>query len=89
MEQFGRVDALVNNAFALPSMKSLARTDFDAITSSLDLTVLGGLRMTKAFTEALGATSGAVVMINSMVLRHSRPRCRKRLQAGQGAAGDV
>lgn len=74
VERFGRVDALVNNAFALPSMKSLARTDFDAITSSLDLTVLGGLRMTKAFSEALGATSGAVVMINSMVLRHSEPR---------------
>ncbi|WP_299573665.1 SDR family oxidoreductase [uncultured Williamsia sp.] len=74
VSEFGRVDALVNNAFALPSMKPLARTDFQQITDSLDLTVLGGLRVTKAFTDALAATAGAVVMINSMVLRHSEPR---------------
>ncbi|GGF08370.1 SDR family oxidoreductase [Williamsia phyllosphaerae] len=71
---YGRVDALVNNAFALPSMKPLARTDFGHISSSLDLTILGGLRMTKAFTEALAATDGSIVMINSMVVRHSEPR---------------
>ena len=74
VEGFGRVDALVNNAFALPSMKPLARTDFQQISDSLDLTVVGGLRVTKAFSDALAATSGAVVMINSMVLRHSEPR---------------
>ncbi|MCK0517240.1 SDR family oxidoreductase [Williamsia sp. DF01-3] len=72
--EYGRVDVLVNNAFSLPSMKSLARTDFDHIRSSLDLTVLGGLRMTKAFTDELAKVSGSVVMINSMVLRHSEPR---------------
>ena len=72
--ELGRVDALVNNAFALPSMKPLARTDFQQITDSLDLTVLGGLRVTKAFSDALADTAGAVVMINSMVLRHSEPR---------------
>ncbi|GEM33987.1 putative Short-chain dehydrogenase/reductase [Nocardia neocaledoniensis NBRC 108232] len=71
---FGRVDALVNNAFSMPSMKSLDRTDFDHIRSSLDMTVLGGLRMTQAFTPALAESKGAVVMINSMVVRHSEPR---------------
>ncbi|MFJ4657885.1 SDR family oxidoreductase [Nocardia sp. NPDC088792] len=74
LETFGRVDALVNNAFSLPSMKPLARTDFQQIRDSVDLTVLGGLRMTQAFTEALAESKGAVVMINSMVLRHSQPR---------------
>ncbi len=53
---------------------TLARTDFDHITSSLDLTILGGLRMTKAFTDALAETAGSIVMINSMVVRHSEPR---------------
>ncbi|UFS99532.1 SDR family oxidoreductase [Nocardia huaxiensis] len=74
LEAFGRVDVLVNNAFSVPSMKPLARTDFQQIADSLDLTVLGNLRMTQAFTEALEATKGAVVMINSAVLRHSEPR---------------
>ncbi|WP_043651572.1 SDR family oxidoreductase [Nocardia thailandica] len=73
-ERFGRVDALVNNAFAVPSMKSFERTDFQQIRDSLDLTVLGGLRMTQAFTPALAENKGAVVMINSAVLRHSEPR---------------
>jgi NAD(P)-dependent dehydrogenase (short-subunit alcohol dehydrogenase family) len=74
VDSFGRVDALVNNAFAVPSMKSLERTDFQQIRDSLDLTVLGGLRMTKAFTAPLAESRGAVVMINSMVIRHSEPR---------------
>jgi len=74
VETFGRVDALVNNAFAVPSMKSLERTDFQQIRDSVELTVLGGLRMTKAFTDALAKSKGSVVMINSMVLRHSEPR---------------
>ena len=74
LDTYGRVDALVNNAFAVPSMKPLARTDFDQIRDSLDTTVLGGLRMTQAFTGALAETAGSVVMINSSVLRHSEPR---------------
>ena len=74
IDRFGRVDVLVNNAFALPSMKPLARTDFDQITASLNLTVLGTLRAIKAFTEPLADTAGAIVNINSMVIRHSEPR---------------
>ncbi|MFF0490680.1 SDR family oxidoreductase [Nocardia sp. NPDC004068] len=74
VETFGRVDALVNNAFAVPSMKSLERTDFQQIRDSLELTVLGGLRMTKAFTDELAKAKGAVVMINSAAIRHSEPR---------------
>ncbi|MFZ2240908.1 MAG: SDR family oxidoreductase [Gordonia amarae] len=74
IDTFGRADVLVNNAFALPSMKPLVRTDFDQITSSLNLTVLGTLRVIKAFTDPLADTSGAIVNINSMVIRHSEPR---------------
>ncbi|KZM73792.1 SDR family oxidoreductase [Nocardia terpenica] len=74
VDRFGRVDALVNNAFAVPSMKPLERTGFEQITDSLDLTVLGNLRMTKAFANALAETAGAVVMINSASIRHSEPR---------------
>ncbi|MGB6039649.1 MAG: SDR family NAD(P)-dependent oxidoreductase, partial [Gordonia sp. (in: high G+C Gram-positive bacteria)] len=61
--EFGRVDALVNNAFAIPSMKPLGRTDFDQITDSLNLTVLGTLRVIKAFTPALAENDGAIVNV--------------------------
>ncbi|WP_026919682.1 SDR family oxidoreductase [Gordonia shandongensis] len=74
VEQCGRVDTLINNAFAVPSMKPLGRTDFDAIGSSLDLTVLGTLRVIRAFTPALAESAGSIVTINSMVIRHSEPR---------------
>ncbi|MCT1354949.1 MULTISPECIES: SDR family oxidoreductase [Gordonia] len=72
--EFGRADVLVNNAFALPSMKPLSRTDFDQIASSIDVTVLGTLRVIRAFTDALGESDGSIVNINSMVIRHSEPR---------------
>lgn len=74
LTEFGRVDVLVNNAFALPSMKPLARTGVDQITASLELTVLGTLRVIKAFTGSLAESRGSVVNINSMVIRHSEPR---------------
>ena len=72
--EFGRADVLVNNAFAVPSMKPLGRTDFDQIAAGLDLTVLGTLRVVRAFTDALAEHGGSIVTINSMVIRHSEPR---------------
>ncbi|WP_027503003.1 SDR family oxidoreductase [Rhodococcus sp. UNC363MFTsu5.1] len=74
VEAFGRVDVLVNNAFSIPSMKPLARTDYQHIRDSIELTVLGALRLTQLFTPALEESKGAVVNINSMVLRHSQER---------------
>lgn len=74
VEEFGAVDVLINNAFSVPSMKPLARTDFQQIRDSVELTVLGALRLTQLFTPTLTATEGAVVNINSMVLRHSQER---------------
>jgi NAD(P)-dependent dehydrogenase (short-subunit alcohol dehydrogenase family) len=72
LEAFGRVDALVNNAFAIPPITSLADVDLDGIRAGFETNVLGALRMTRLFTPALADTRGSVVMINSAVLRHSR-----------------
>jgi NAD(P)-dependent dehydrogenase (short-subunit alcohol dehydrogenase family) len=72
METFGRVDALVNNAFTMPPMADLLDTDFDAIRASYETNVLAALRLTTLFTPALTESRGSVVMINSAVLRHSR-----------------
>ncbi|MFC7449533.1 SDR family oxidoreductase [Rhodococcus daqingensis] len=74
VDAYGRVDVLVNNAFSIPSMKPLARTDYQHIRDSIELTVLGALRLTQLFTPALEESKGAVVNINSMVLRHSQER---------------
>ena len=74
VDEFGRADVLVNNAFAMPSMKPLGRTDFEQIETSLNLTVVGTLRVIKAFTSTLAESRGSIVTINSMVIRHSEPR---------------
>ena len=72
LETFGRADALVYNAFAIPPITSLSDVDLDAVRAGLETNVVGALRMTRLFVPALAATQGSVVMINSMVVRHSR-----------------
>jgi NAD(P)-dependent dehydrogenase (short-subunit alcohol dehydrogenase family) len=69
---FGRVDTLVNNAFAIPPLATLADTDLAAIRAAFETNVVAALRLTRLFTPALAASRGSVVMINSAVLRHSR-----------------
>jgi NAD(P)-dependent dehydrogenase (short-subunit alcohol dehydrogenase family) len=72
LAEFGRVDALVNNAFVMPPMRSLGKVDLDDLRSSFDVNVLAALRLTRLLTPALIEAGGAVVMVNSAVLRHSR-----------------
>ncbi|GAA2643520.1 SDR family oxidoreductase [Paractinoplanes durhamensis] len=72
LDVFGRVDALVNNAFAMPPMRSLGKVDLDDLRSNFDINVLAALRLTRLLTPALVASGGSVVMVNSAVLRHSR-----------------
>jgi NAD(P)-dependent dehydrogenase (short-subunit alcohol dehydrogenase family) len=72
LDAFGRVDALVHNAFAIPPITELASADLAAVRAGFETSVLGALRMTRLFTPALAASRGSVVMINSAVLRHSR-----------------
>lgn len=70
--EFGRVDTLVNNAFAMPPMRSLGKVEFDDLRDSFEINVLAALRLTRLLTPALVAAGGSVVMVNSAVLRHSR-----------------
>ena len=53
------VHGLVYSAFAVPSMKPLARTDHAQISAGIDLSVLGALRTTQEFTPLLEAGAGA------------------------------
>ena len=70
--EFGRVDALVHNALVMPPIADLAKVDLDAVQAGFDNNVISALRMTRLFIPALAATSGAVVMVNSMVVRFSQ-----------------
>jgi NAD(P)-dependent dehydrogenase (short-subunit alcohol dehydrogenase family) len=73
LDSFGRVDGLVNNAFAIPPLTDLAEVDLDAVRVAFETNVFAALRLTRLFTPALATPrGGAVVMINSAVLRHSR-----------------
>jgi len=73
LAEFGRADALVHNALAMPPIKNLSQVDLDKISAAFDVNVLGALRLTRLFTPALAASAGSVTMINSMVVRFSQP----------------
>lgn len=70
--EFGRVDAVIHNAFAIPPLADLLDTDPDAIRTAYETNVFAALRLTKLLTPTLEEVHGAVVMINSSVLRHSQ-----------------
>jgi len=74
LKAYGKVDVLINNAFKVPSMKPFANTSFDHIRDTLELTVLGALRLIQGFTPALTEAKGSIVNVNSMVVRHSDPK---------------
>ncbi|GAA1638130.1 SDR family oxidoreductase [Actinoplanes couchii] len=69
---FGRIDALVHNAFTMPPMRSLGKVDLDEVRAGLDGNVITALRTVRLVTPALIESRGSVVVVNSAVLRHSR-----------------
>ena len=71
-DAFGRVDALVYNALAMPPIKELRDVDLDAVSASFDANVVAALRLTRLFVPALAESKGSVIMINSMVVRFSQ-----------------
>ena len=73
LAEFGRADALVHNALAMPPIKNLSQVDLHAISAAFDVNVLGAVRLVRLFTPALAASAGSVTMINSMVVRFSQP----------------
>jgi len=71
-DAFGRVDALVYNALAMPPIKELGSVGLDALGPAFDANVLAALRLTRLFTPLLEESGGSVVMVNSMVVRFSQ-----------------
>jgi len=72
LETFGRVDTLINSAFAVPPMADLVEVDLADVRSGFETNVFAALRLTRLFTPALAEAKGSVIMVNSVVLRHSK-----------------
>ncbi len=71
LSEYGRIDTLINNAFAVPPLGPLQSVDFDQARAGFETNVFAALRLSRLFTPALQQSRGAIVMINSSVLRHS------------------
>jgi NAD(P)-dependent dehydrogenase (short-subunit alcohol dehydrogenase family) len=52
--------------------RGLGEVELDAVQAGFDNNVIAALRLTRLFIPALAATSGAVVLVNSMVVRFSQ-----------------
>jgi NAD(P)-dependent dehydrogenase (short-subunit alcohol dehydrogenase family) len=72
LEEFGRVDCLINNAFAIPPMDPLTTIKHDALRASLETNAFAPLRLSTLFADALEASKGSIIMVNSAVLRQSQ-----------------
>lgn len=70
---FGRADCLVNNAFGIPPMEPLTTLEVDSLRLAAETNIYAPLALTSLFADALAATGGAVVMINSAVIYQSQP----------------
>jgi NAD(P)-dependent dehydrogenase (short-subunit alcohol dehydrogenase family) len=72
LAEFGRVDCLINNAFAIPPMEPLTTIKHDALRSSLETNAFAPLRLSTLFADALEQSKGSIIMVNSAVLRQSQ-----------------
>ena len=73
IEEYGRVDCLINNAFGIPPMDPLTTIGLDALRLAQETNVFAPLRLCALFADALGQSQGSIVMVNSAVLYQSQP----------------
>jgi NAD(P)-dependent dehydrogenase (short-subunit alcohol dehydrogenase family) len=73
LEEFGRVDCLINNAFGIPPMDPLTTLDLDGLRAAQETNVFAPLRLSALFADALAASKGSIIMLNSCVLYQSQP----------------
>ena len=77
LAEYGRVDCLVNNAFAIPPMEPITTLDLDSLRAAQETNVFAPLRLSALFADALaaydGKSGGSIVNVNSCVLYQSQP----------------
>lgn len=73
LEEFGRVDCLLNNAFGIPPMEPMTTLELDTLRTAQETNVFAPLRLSALFADALAETAGSIVMVNSAVVHQSQP----------------
>ncbi|WP_328394265.1 SDR family oxidoreductase [Nocardia sp. NBC_00416] len=73
LAEFGRVDCLINNAFAIPPMDPITGIDLAALRTANETNVFAPLRLSALFADALAAAQGSIIMLNSCVSYSSQP----------------
>ncbi len=73
LAEFGKVDCLINNAFGIPPMDPITTLSLEALRAAQETNVFAPLRLSALFADALAASSGSIVNINSCVLYSSQP----------------
>ncbi|WP_330180359.1 SDR family oxidoreductase [Nocardia sp. NBC_01503] len=71
--EFGRVDCLINNAFAIPPMNPITEIELEALRVANETNVFAPLRLSTLFADALERTRGSIIMLNSCVSYSSQP----------------
>jgi NAD(P)-dependent dehydrogenase (short-subunit alcohol dehydrogenase family) len=71
---YGRVDSLIVNAFQMPPMDPLTQVSHSKVKRAMDTNVFAPLTLAAVFADALADVGGNIVMVSSMVIRHSQPQ---------------
>ena len=75
LDEFGRVDALVNNAFVMGPMARADATEPEQWRTVFEVNVIGTVMLSTAFADAMRTTGGgSIVMINSQAARRGAAR---------------
>jgi NAD(P)-dependent dehydrogenase (short-subunit alcohol dehydrogenase family) len=74
LEEFGRIDCLVNSAYLPPAFTMFEDADLDDWKRSYDITVFGTLQLTQQVIPAMKAQGkGSIVFVNSMIQKKPLP----------------
>jgi len=73
LEAFGRVDCVINNAFAIPPMDPITQIDPRRLAKVNETNVFAPLRLSALFADALSESRGSIIMLNSCVSFSSQP----------------
>ncbi|WP_436697809.1 SDR family oxidoreductase [Nocardioides sp. BYT-33-1] len=77
LDEFGKVDCLINNAFGIPPMDPISTLDLKGLRTANETNVFAPLRLSALFADALAQTDdkvgGSVIMVNSCVIYSSQP----------------
>ncbi len=70
LAEFGRIDALVNNAYHPGTYERIETVDLDTWRPPFEVNVLGSLRLSQAVIPSMKKRgTGSIIMINSMSMR--------------------